>query len=98
MKVLQKGIMPDGTHIQIEEWHESYDFIPYGSTMASYPISNRTKPGAFAPKAGEQYRFSFDFSSAEEALKAFKSLESGEAVLSDYRENMSDKMRYGECI
>ncbi len=35
MKVLEKGIMLDGTVIQIEEWNENYSFMPYGSTLAT---------------------------------------------------------------
>lgn len=61
MKVLQKGIMPNGTVIQIEEWNENYSFMPYGGTIASYPKSKVSHEGSFAPKGNETYRFQFDF-------------------------------------
>ncbi len=59
MKVLKAGKSANGVDIQIEEWHEDYSFMPYGSTLAFYPESKTTHKGEFAPKAGESYRFSF---------------------------------------
>lgn len=63
MKVLKTGKSAGGVDIQIEEWHENYSFMPYGSTLAFYPESKATHKGQFAPKAGESYRFSFEFPS-----------------------------------
>lgn len=97
MKVLQKGKMQDGTHIQIEEWNEDYNFMPYADTLASYPLSKTTIQRQFAPKAGEKYRIAFNFESAEETQKAFNNLLTGEKILSDYKENISD-LRYKDCI
>jgi len=97
MKVLEKGKTPDGIDIQIEEWHENYDFMPYGRTLASYPISKTDHDGAFAPKRNKIYRFSFDFISNEEAKTAFGNLLNGETTLSDYR-NKLDRKEYADCI
>lgn len=97
MKILQKGKMQNGTDIQIEEWHENYNFIPYGSTLASYPLSKISLQGQFAPKANERYRFAFSFQSEEEAKQAFDNLLTGKNKLSDYKENISD-LRYKDCI
>lgn len=97
MKVLRRGTMPDGTDIQIEDWNETYQFMPYGRTIAAYPISKYTLPGGFAPKAGERYRFSFDFSSNGEAMQVFDALVSGERTLGDYRQYLSES-RYKPCV
>lgn len=97
MKVLRKEVMPNGTAIQIEEWNENYEFMPYGSTIASYPKSKVSHEGSFAPKGNETYRFSFKFKSAEEAKEAFDSLMLGAKVLSDFKDKM-DIPKYSDCI
>lgn len=97
MNVIKKGIMPDETHIQIEDWHNNYDFIPFGSTLASYPKSKVSRDGAFAPKGNEPYRFSFQFKSSVEADAVFQSLLSGESTLADYKSNMIEE-KYADCI
>jgi len=97
MKVLEKGIMPDGTNIQIEEWHENYSFMPYGSTLASYPKSKVSHEGAFAPKGNEKYRFSFNFKSYDEAQQAFINLTNGIKTLSDFKSNIYNP-KYADCI
>jgi len=97
MKVLKIGKMPNGTEIQIEEWHENYDFMPYGSTLASYPKSKMSHEGAFAPKGNMEYRFSFNFASNEEAKTAFENLLNSKTVLSDYRDKI-DRKEYADCI
>lgn len=97
MKILQKGKLKNGTDIQIEEWHENYNFIPYGSTLASYPLSKISLDGQFAPKANERYRIDFNFKSEEETKQAFDNLLTGKNDLADYKENISD-LRYKDCI
>jgi len=97
MTIIKKGVMPDGTNIQIEDWHDNYDFMPRASTIASYPISKTTKEGSFAPKAGEQYRFAFDFEDTDSALMAFEALISGSKVLADYRDKI-DNSKYADCV
>jgi hypothetical protein len=97
MKVLEKGTMPDGTAIQIEEWNETYSFMPFGNVLASYPKSKVSHEGGFAPKGNETYRFSFDFKSNDEAKKAFEELELGTKVLADYKELISIP-KYADCI
>ena len=56
MKVLERAKTPDGVDIQIEEWNEDYEFIPYASTVAAYPVSKTSISGAFSPKAGKRFR------------------------------------------
>lgn len=98
MKVLKVGKSANGVDIQIEEWHENYSFMPYGSKLAFYPESKATHKGRFAPKAGESYRFSFDFPSNEEAEAAFIALENGSSVFTDYLEYWDGKPEYKDCI
>lgn len=97
MKVLERGTMPNGTHIQIEEWNENYNFMPYGSTLATYPKSKMSHAGSFAPKGNENYRFSFEFETNEEAQTAFNDLKEGNKELSDFKMFMRDK-KYIDCI
>lgn len=98
MKVLEKGKLPDGTEIQIEEWSENYSNIPFASTLGCYAISKMTRGGIFGPRAGESYRFQYDFISNEEAKIVFDSLVSGNKVLSDFTANMHNKNIYADCI
>jgi hypothetical protein len=37
MKILNKSTTPNGIPFQLEDWNESYSFLPYGSTIAAYP-------------------------------------------------------------
>jgi hypothetical protein len=97
MKILQKGITPNRTHIQTEEWNENYSFMPYGSTMASYPKSKVSHEGTYAPKGNQVYRFDFNFNSETEAKDAFNSLINGEKTLADFKANLNKK-EYADCI
>lgn len=97
MKVLEKGTMPNGTAIQIEEWHENYSFYPYGSTLASYPKSKMSHEGAFSPKGNQPYRFHFNFNSKQEAKEAFENLKNGITELKDYIDYMHDP-KYADCL
>lgn len=97
MKILQKGTMPNGTKIQIEDWSKDYNFKFYSSTLASYPISKTNHKGSFAPKEGKLYRFAFDFKTEEEAKNAFNSLIKGNKSLLDYKEYLNRK-EYINCI
>ena len=74
MKVLQRGQMPDGTEIQIEEWSENYSFYAYGSMVAAYPKN----------RYGEKVRANKTFESAEEAEMAFNALKNGDKTLADF--------------
>jgi hypothetical protein len=97
MKVIETVTMPNGTDIQIEEWNETYNFMPYASKLATYPISKMSRGLYFGPRGGEYYRFSFDFENAEECKKAFDLLKEGKAQLKDYVKYM-DRKEYADCI
>ena len=97
MKVVKTGTLKDGTNIQIEDWSEDYTFHNRADVLASYPKSKMTHKGAYAPKAGETYRFSFRFRSAEETNAAFNDLKEGRKILSDFK-NYIDSNEYIDCI
>ena len=83
MKVLQRGQMPDGTEIQIEEWSENYSFYAYGSMVAAYPKN----------RYGEKIRANKTFESAEESEKAFNALKNGDKTLADFNFTAKDSGR-----
>jgi hypothetical protein len=97
MKVIKEGVMPDGTEIQIENWNETYTFMPPSDTIAAYAKSKATIDGDFAPKAGELYRFQFTFKDAAETEAVFNALINGEKVLADYKANLYHK-HFAVCI
>lgn len=79
MKVLKKSKTLNGIDIQIEDWSENYpELCSYADTIAAYP------PKIENPKDG--FRLELRFNREDEALEAFKSLESGEKKLRDYQE------------
>lgn len=98
MKILEKGIIPDGTKIQIEEWNEDYSFMSYGSTIGAYPTSQVNCGGTWSPKRGETFRFQLDFNSNNEAKKAYMELLNGNKTLKDYRNEFTGHEEYLECI
>ena len=97
MKVLENAVMPDGTKIQLEEWHENYDFMPYADGIAAYPVSKANHKGSFSPKYGERYRAGFHFDSTDLAREAFYNLKSGNAVLKDYAKYLWCP-EYADCL
>lgn len=97
MKVLKQGKSADGVDMILEDWHTNYN-VPFGSTLAFYPKSKTTHNGSFAPKAGEGYRFSFDFPNHEAADEAFTKLEDGRSKFTDYLDYWSSKPKYKDCI
>lgn len=67
MKVLIKGLMPDGTKIQIEDWSNDYPtFHKYGDLIAAYPKIR-----------GQEERVQLDVHDFMTAMTTFKLLESG---------------------
>lgn len=97
MKVLKRGIMPDGTNLQIEDWSDNYTFMSHGSTLAAYPKSKISLDGSFAPKGKQEFRCAFNFNSEAETRKAFSELIIGVKELADFKANMHDP-KYADCI
>ena len=94
MIIIEKATTPDGSVIQIEDWHKNYKFIPPRSSIGAYAKSKKTKPGAFSPNKNEMYRFGISFDSADEAQAAFDELIDGTKTLKDY----ASRCKYGDCL
>lgn len=89
MKVLQKGTLPDGTKIQIEDWSQTYANMPYAGTVATYPTATQSgDQNRFEPQRGDKFRLAFDFESTEAAAKCFEQLTSGKMQLADFAEHL----------
>lgn len=73
MKVLMKGVTPDGVHIQIEDWSESYNCHNYGDLIAAYPKIR-----------GISERAEYQVECNGTAQRIFRRLEKGEAQLTDF--------------
>ena len=71
MKILKKGIAPDGTHIQIEDWSEDYTCYSYGTHLVAYP------------RKYMRVRAEIQFEDHNQALAAFDELENGRATVLD---------------
>lgn len=97
MKTIKEGKMPNGVAIQIEDWSEIYSFYPEASTLAAYPTSKKSHPGAYSPKGNEMFRADFNFPSAEETVLAFEQLVAGDKTLSDFVPQMTRK-EYADCL
>lgn len=92
-KIVEKAAMPDGAHIQIEDWHPCYDFEPTCGTLAAYPIARETdvtsKMGY--PERGRTFRLELWFKTEEQTRQAFADLLSGKKSLKDFRANAERK-------
>lgn len=97
VEVLEVGEMTCGTKIQLEDWHNDFDFLPKASTLAAYPVSKIDVDGQFAPKKGRKLRVSFNFESEMEARQAFRELARGVKQLLDFSEFINDPRKI-ECL
>ena len=94
MQIMERGIMPDGTKIQIEDWSKDYDFHKKNSTIAFYPMAvnsiyKNSKSRHPYPERGETFRASLDFDAEEDAMDAFQSMVNGSKTYMDYMDNYS---------
>lgn len=97
MKVTDVSSMKDGTKIQIEDWHDDFNFFEENSTLAAYPISKVNQKGQFAPKMNRTFRLSFNFSTEEETQQAFIDLKIGAKQLIDFKDQLNNPEKI-ECI
>ena len=93
MNIIIESAMPDGTPVQIEDWHMDYRFMAPGSLVVAYPTGTKDSGRPFGPRRGEAFRLEMSFDSHIEAREAFKRLLAGDARLVDYRENVEAKYR-----
>ena len=99
--VLRKGVTPNGTEIQLENWHDTYSFRPVNSTIGAYPIAKESCPSIWAgeyPRKGESFRCFFEFDNESDALEAYNNLICGYKQLTDYLDNYSGDAEYKKCI
>ena len=84
MKIKERNIMPDGTHIQIEDWKADYPGIINTISIVTYPKAKNTGKYNLV-KRGETFRLELlrEFSTDEQAYKLFHQLICGEVKLED---------------
>lgn len=107
MRIIKKGVMPDGTAIQIEDWSENYSCYTKCGTVAAYPIAKAsiqktTRGGCYGgswyyPEANRKFRASFNFDCGICAELVFDKLISGEAQLKDFAEYI-DNPEHAQCL
>ena len=72
MKVLMKGVTPDGVRIQIEDWNMDYSFRRHGDIIAAFPKIRE-----------KEERVQFNTDSCLAAFTLFEMLRSGEVKLEE---------------
>lgn len=100
-KILERTKTPDGTAIQLEDWHmENTEEFPdlYGYTIGAYPVA---KNGNVFIKKNETFRLTISFNNYtgytdEMVLADYEKLKSGEISLEDLSERYwnRDKDKY----
>ena len=91
-EITQRGEMPDGTKIQVENWESVYPGLSEPFYCVAYPISKANCAGYFAPKTGEKFRAAFSFPTLKAAETVFNALKTGTAQLENYIEYIDDYM------
>lgn len=88
--VVKRNVAPDGTCYQVENWNDTYTFIPKNSTIGFYPVCKNHIPN-YAVK-GSTFRASFSFANEEDMWIAYRKLISGEATMLDYMDYYQDNV------
>lgn len=84
MEIIKKATMPDGTHIQLEDWSADYPNIYENYTIGAYPICQNTV--GYWIRSGEKFRLTISHFSADDDVKQiFEDLTSGKITLADLR-------------
>lgn len=93
MQILNKAVMPDGTKIQLEDWHdENTKEYPdlHGYTIGAYPIAKNTNNRGWI-RNGEPFRLTIAQNkyrnyTDENVLSDYEALKIGYKTLADLRE------------
>lgn len=93
MKVIDRAVMPDGTKIQLEDWHDkNTKECPdlHGYTIGAYPIAKNTNKWGLIRK-GETFRLGIAQSkyrnyTDENVLSDYMAFKIGDKTLADLRE------------
>lgn len=109
MQVLTKGVMPDKTKIQLEDWSTNFPALhAENDTLVAYPIAKQPATvlefecvNGFRkyeyPQLYRTFRLAFQFPCAADAEAAYNKLLIGTANLLDYEEYMQEK-KYSDCL
>ncbi len=91
MRIVAKGVMLDGTKIQVEDWSEEYpNVFKKATSIGFYPMCktsiNRDDKLHFPPypERGRTFRSSFKFENSTETMDAFLAMLTGEKNYLDY--------------
>lgn len=87
--IIERRQTPNGMDIQLENWHDKYEFMAENATIGFYPMCQNSIHGEVwdYPKRGEIFRAALNFSSELEAREALDLLESGEKTFMHYIDN-----------
>lgn len=97
-QIIDKATMPDGTKIQLEDWHRNnskeYQNL-YGYTIGAYPIV-KNSGGLGWIRAGKQFRLSISRNeyakyADEMVLADYEALKNGNKTLVDLKEHFDNK-------
>ena len=91
-EITKRGVMPDGTKIQVENWCTVYPGLSEPFYCVAYPTAKANCVGHFAPKTGEKFRAAFSFPTLQAAETVFHALETGTAQLVNYIEYIDNYM------
>ena len=88
MKIIEISAMPDGTEIQLEDWHDknTKDYKDlYGYVIGVYPVAKNSGRLGWV-KSGEKFRISISYNkfanyTDEMVLSDFEALKNGEKTL-----------------
>ena len=98
MEIIKKAVMPDGTHIQLEDWGSDYPSVNKNYTIGAYPICQNTVGNWI--KSGEKFRLDISrFNTDDDVKQIFEDLTSGKITLADLRKHFwytyKDEYRLG---
>lgn len=84
MEIIKKAVMPDGTHIQLEDWRADYPSVNENYTIGAYPICQNTV--GYWIRGGETFRLTISrFNTNDDVKQIFENLTSGKITLADLR-------------
>lgn len=100
MKIIDKAILPDGTKIQLEDWHsENSEKYPdlHGYTIGAYPIAKNTSSSGWIRK-GETFRLGIARNEYKKytddmVLTDYEALKNGTKTLADLREHFLERRK-----
>lgn len=99
-KIIDKAVLPDGTKIQLEDWHdknsEKYPDL-YGYMIGAYPIAKNTGKWRWI-RAGESFRLGIGRNeytkyTDDMVLKDYEALKNGTKTLVDLREHFNNGVK-----